>query len=93
MLLAELGHTEVEGGVVDEYEYIGLLLQQRLLGNTEIALDLMEILQDSYDAHIRHVAVIHAYVASLGTHLVATESDERGLRIFCTQGFDEIGGM
>ena len=72
MLLAELGHTEVEGGIVDEYEYIGLLVEERKFGNAEIALDLMEILQDSYDAHICHVAVIHAYVASLGTHLVAT---------------------
>ena len=71
VLFAELGHTQVEGRIVDEDEHIGLLVEERKFGNAEITLDLAEILQDGQDTHICHVAVVHAYVASLGSHLIS----------------------
>ena len=71
VLLAELGHTQVEGRIVDEYEHIGLLVQERLFGNAEITLDFVEIFQDRQEPHIRHISVIHPNVAALCTHLVA----------------------
>ena len=72
VLLAELGHTQVEGRIVDENEHIGLLVQERLFGNAEITLDFVEIFQDRHEPHIRHISVVHPNVAALCTHLIAT---------------------
>ena len=107
MATAEGCHSEIEGRIVHQYQYVGSVVQQGLLGNTEIASHLAYVAQYSRKAHKRHMAIVLMQMALGGNHSVTAKSCTFGLwiqvadlldelcRVYVTGGFacyDEISG-
>ena len=74
MLATESGHLEVEGRIIDEDEYVRLVGQQGLLGDTEITANLAEVSEDGGKAHEGHMAYMLMDEAPGGRHTVAAEA-------------------
>ena len=77
VLAAEGGYLQVERGIVNQHEHIGLLAEQCRFGGMQVRANLAEVQQHGNDAHICHLAVVHENLAALGKHLVAAEARER----------------
>ncbi len=89
-----LCHFEVERGIVDKNQRIGLPLVDGAARRAQEAQDLAQVLHHVGKAHIGHVLVVDdGLPAGLGCHKVTAQEAEPGLRVQLPDGVYQMGGM
>ena len=89
----KLGDVEVEPGVVDEDDHVGLPLHDILLAHLHVAENRGKMEQHGDESHVGQLAVVLDQCAAYGLHLVAAEEAELGLPILLFQGTHQSGGV
>ena len=88
-----LGDTEIEAGIVDKDDHIGLPLHNIALAERHIAENGRQMEQHGHKTHIGQVTIMAHTGASDGRHQVASEKPERCLWVVLAQGTHEMTGM
>ena len=91
MFAAECGHSEIKRWVINEDKRIGLLTEQRLLRNAEIAADGSCMTYDRHDSHICHLPIILIQFYPFITHSISSETRKSGFGMPLSQLADESG--
>jgi hypothetical protein len=81
VLFYEGGDLEVEAGVINEYEDVGLVDEDIFLGSPERGEDGREMQKDGDEAHVSSVAIMPKTISFLGTHEISSHETEAGLGI------------
>jgi len=90
-LLGKLGHAQVEAGIIDQYQHIGLERQNVLLALLEVAPKLEDAGGRFHKAHDGQVFVVAHQLAALGLHLVAAPVAELRGVVLPAQFAHEVG--
>ena len=89
----ERADIQVEAGIIDGYDGIGLPPHDVTLAEREVPEDGAEVCDDGQEAHECRVAIVAHHLAALCLHLVTAEETELRLRVEDTQRTHETRGM
>jgi geranylgeranyl diphosphate synthase type II len=93
VFFCEGGHLEVETGVIDENEEVGLVGEDIFLATPECGEDNREMQKDGDEPHIGSVAIMAEADAALGAHKVSSHETETGLGIGVPECTHEVGSV
>ena len=74
--MQEFGYVEIESGIVDEYDDIGLPADDVFLAQGHVAEDGPQMEQHGHEAHICQLTVMPEHGSSYGPHHVAPDEAE-----------------
>lgn len=93
VVLQKLADAEVESGIVNGDDDVGLPLQNVALAHRHVTHDGRQVHQDRDEPHICQLLIVADTRTPYGGHIVTAEEPELCLGIFVLQGFHKMRGM
>ena len=93
VLLDEARYLEIEAWVIDQYQHVGLPLEDVLLAMFHASKYGREVFDDRPEAHVGEVAIMLDKLRTLSCHHVSAEATEPCRRIFLLDGAHQVARM
>ena len=89
----ELGYVEIEAGIVDKYDNVGLPCEDIFLAHGHVAEDSGQVKQNGDETHVGKLAKMFYTCSAFGRHQVTAKVAELSRFVVCLQRLHQMAGM